>query len=208
MRACACGERSTAMCSMCGITMSPAYLSAPDTLLGASMRRTLAPMKAPSAGSSSASALAGRRPLLHVARQLDRVENLLVAGAAADVAAEPLLDLLAIGERIGAQRRGRRHHHAGDAIAALAGARLVERLLQHRQLAGLGQPLDRLDRRRPAPWRPARGRTSAARRRRTPSRCRIRRRRSLPWCRCGRDRRAGSRAAAGAAWRCARSCGR
>ena len=63
IRACGCGERSTAMCSMPGITMSPAYLNAPDTLLGASMRRTLAPMKRPSCASASASALAGMRPL-------------------------------------------------------------------------------------------------------------------------------------------------
>jgi hypothetical protein len=74
---------------------------------------------------------------LHVTRQFDRVENLLVAGAAADIAAKALLDLLATGERIRPKRRGRRHHHAGDAIAALAGARLMERLLQHAELAGV-----------------------------------------------------------------------
>ena len=83
--------------------------------------------------------------VLHVARQLDRVEDLLIAGAAADIAAEPLLDLLAIGERIDAQRRGRRHHHAGNAIAALAGTGLVEGLLQQRQIALPREPFDGLD---------------------------------------------------------------
>ena len=89
----------------------------------------------------------GQSAVLHVARQLDRIENLLIAGAAADIAAEPLLDLLAVGKRIGAKRRGRRHHHAGNAIAALAGAGLVESLLQHAQFAGMSERLDRLDRR-------------------------------------------------------------
>ena len=83
--------------------------------------------------------------VLHVARQFDGVENLLVAGAAADVAAEPFLDLFAVGKGVDAQRRGRRHHHAGNAVAALAGAGLVEGLLQHAQFAGLGQRLDSVD---------------------------------------------------------------
>ncbi len=179
-RACACGERSTAMCSMPGITMSPAYLSAPDTLLGR--------VEAPDIGADEAAVLLlvlgergrGQAAVEHVAGELDRVEYLLIAGAAADIAAEPLLDLLAADERIGADRRGRRHHHAGDAIAALAGAGLVERLLQHASARRSARGLRRSRCRRLAPWRPASGRTSSARRRRTPSRSRIRRRRSLP----------------------------
>ncbi len=83
--------------------------------------------------------------VLHVARHFDGVENLLIAGTAADIAAKPLLDLFAIGKWVGAQRRGRRHHHAGDAVTALAGAGLVEGALQDIELAGLGQRLDGLD---------------------------------------------------------------
>ena len=132
---------------MPGIVMSPAY-SQPARHLA---RRIDAAHGLADDIASSVSVFhqRGRRQsaVLHVARQFDRVENLLIAGAAADIAAEPLLDLLAVGKRIGAQRRGRRHHHAGDAIAALAGAGLVEGLLQHAQFAGRGQRFDRLDRR-------------------------------------------------------------
>ncbi len=145
MRACACGERSTCTCSMSGITMSPAYLSRPETLLGASTRRTALPMKSPCFRFSFREHGCRQAPVLHVARHLDRVENLLIARAAADVAAEPLLDLFPVGERVGAQRRSRRHHHARNAIAALAGAGLVEGALQHVQFASLGQRLDGLD---------------------------------------------------------------
>ena len=83
--------------------------------------------------------------VLHIARQLDCVEDLLIAGAAADIAAKPLLDFLPISERIDAKRCGRRHHHARDTVAALAGSGLVKGLLQHAQFTGLGQRFDRLD---------------------------------------------------------------
>ncbi len=86
-----------------------------------------------------------QRAVHHVARQFHRLEDLLVAGAAADVAAEPLLDLLVAHEGVGADGAGRRHHHARDAIAALAGAGLVEGLLENAHLAGPGQVLHRLD---------------------------------------------------------------
>jgi hypothetical protein len=68
--------------------------------------------------------------VLHVPRQFDCVENLLIAGAAADIAAKPLLDFLTINEWVRAQRGSRRHHHAGNAIATLTGPRLMESLLQ------------------------------------------------------------------------------
>ena len=89
----------------------------------------------------------GQPAILHVPRQLDRVKNLLIAGAAADIAAKPLLDFLTINEWVRAQRGGRRHHHPGNAITALAGPRLMESLLQDAEFAGLCQCLDGLDRR-------------------------------------------------------------
>ncbi len=80
-----------------------------------------------------------------VARELDGIEDFLVAGAAADIAAEALLDLLGSDERIGADGGRCRHHHARDAVAALAGAGLVERLLHDAQLTGARETFDRLD---------------------------------------------------------------
>ncbi len=74
----------------------------------------------------------GQAAVEHVARQLHRVQDLLVAGAAADVAAQPFLDLVQVGLRASPQRGGGGHHHARDAVAALAGAALVKRALQHR----------------------------------------------------------------------------
>src|SRR4029453_1191471 len=64
----------------------------------------------------------GRRQVavLHVTGKFDRVENLLITGAAADVSAQAFLDFLAVGEWICPARRRGSHHHAGDAIAALA----------------------------------------------------------------------------------------
>ena len=86
-----------------------------------------------------------QRAILYIARQLNCVEDLLIAGAAADVATQPLLDLLTVGEGVCSKRGGCRHHHAGDAIAALAGARLVKGFLQDAELTGFRQRLDRFD---------------------------------------------------------------
>jgi len=83
--------------------------------------------------------------VLHVARQLDGIENLLIARATADIAAKALLDFLAVGKWIGAQCCGCRHNHAGNAIAALARAGLVERLLQNAQFACVRKGFHRLD---------------------------------------------------------------
>src|SRR6516162_8655574 len=131
------------MCSMPGIVMSPAYLRRPETLLGVSMRRTFFPMKSPCSTSSSRRAATGRLPFC-TSRQLDRVKNLLVTGAATDIAAKPLLDLLAVGKWIRAQRGRRCHYHTWNAVAALACARLVESLLQYAEFVGPRQRLDRL----------------------------------------------------------------
>jgi hypothetical protein len=83
--------------------------------------------------------------VLHVARQLDGIENLLIARAAADIATKTLLDFLAVGEWICTQRGGRRHHHAGNAVAALACPGLVKGLLQDAQFACLRKGFYGLD---------------------------------------------------------------
>src|SRR5690606_22106906 len=77
-----------------------------------------------------------RTSVADVAGNLHGIEDFLVAGAPADIATKTLLDFLAVSERIGAQRGGCRHHHARNAVAALAGPDLVEGLLQEREFTG------------------------------------------------------------------------
>jgi len=77
----------------------------------------------------------GPRAVHDIAGKFDGLEDFGVARATANIAAEPLLDLVIGDERIGTDCGGCRHHHAGNAIAALAGAGFVERLLQHGKLA-------------------------------------------------------------------------
>ena len=66
-------------------------------------------------------------------RPLDRFEDLVVARAAAQVAGERLLDLLAGRLREFLQQVGRRHQDAGRAVAALHRARVDEGLLEGMQ---------------------------------------------------------------------------
>ncbi len=81
----------------------------------------------------------------HVARELHRIQDLLVAGAAADVAAQAFLDLVEPGVRVAPQGGSRGHHHAGNAVAALAGTGLVEGPLQHRHAVVAVQVVHGLD---------------------------------------------------------------
>ncbi len=112
-----------------------------------------------------------------------RFDDLLIAGAAAQHAAQRILDLGA--RRIGAARQqvARRHQHAGRADAALRGAVGEERTLQIVELARRAQPFDRGDRARRRIGRPAPGRRRPVRRRAAPCRRRNRRRCSRSWCR-------------------------
>ena len=74
------------------------------------------------------------------------LDDLLVAGAAAEVAGEPLLDLGTV--RMGdlRQQRPRRHELARDTEAALGGTGLEERFLERVEPVADGQPLHRRDR--------------------------------------------------------------
>ena len=135
-----------------------------------------------------------RRP----AARLHRVDDLGVAGAAADVAGERLADLgLA---RAAALRRSRScvaTTRPGRAEAALHGARLDECLLHRVQPLAGAEALDRHDLAAVRPGRRAPGTRRPARRRGTPSTSRTRparTRSSSPAGRAGRAaRRAGSR---------------
>ena len=77
----------------------------------------------------------------HRSCQRDALDNLLVAGATADIAADGVLDLLLGGLGVLGDERCTRHDHAGDAKAALHGAHGAKGV--HEGLAHvLGQALD------------------------------------------------------------------
>ena len=77
----------------------------------------------------------------HRSGQRNALDNLLVAGAAAHVAADGVLDLLLGGLGVLGDERRARHDHAGDAKAALHGAHGAKGV--HKGLAHvLGQALD------------------------------------------------------------------
>src|ERR1039458_2738441 len=71
-----------------------------------------------------------------------RLDDLVVAAAPAQVAAQPLLDLSLGGVRDPPQQVAGGHHLAGGAVAALGGTLLQEGPLQRGQGAVRGQPLD------------------------------------------------------------------
>src|SRR5450759_2539802 len=75
----------------------------------------------------------------------DRLGDLLVARAAAQVACEALLDLRDGGMGVLRQEGVGRHELAGDAEAALDGALVEERLLERAQVPVDREPLDRHD---------------------------------------------------------------
>src|SRR2546426_11150070 len=68
---------------------------------------------------------------------LDRLDDVLVAGAAAEVAVEPAADLLFGGGRVVLHQVDRAHHHARRAEAALQPVAVVEGHLHRVQLAVL-----------------------------------------------------------------------
>src|SRR5690349_10277482 len=76
---------------------------------------------------------------------LHRLDDFYVAGATANIAAERLAYLRVARIGIAAQEPGRRHDIAGRAIAALRAEFLVKSTLHGRQMAILGERLDRVD---------------------------------------------------------------
>ena len=98
-------------------------------------------------------------------RGLDRIDDGLIAGAAAVIAGQMLADLLAVRLRhVCLSKILRRHQHARRAEAALQRIAVAKRGLQIGDLAAVGQSFDGLDRApcRPAP--PASGRSARSRR--------------------------------------------
>src|SRR6478609_6822368 len=85
-----------------------------------------------------------RRGLARLA-ELDRLDDVVIAGASADVAVERLADLFLARLRVVGEQLHRRHHHPRRAEAALQAVALAERRLHRVQLAVLGQALDGRD---------------------------------------------------------------
>ena len=77
--------------------------------------------------------------------ELDRFEDLDVAGAAAEIAGERFLDLLAARLRVVLQERPGGQEKSGRAISALRGAQVREGLLEWMEPARVRHPLDGLD---------------------------------------------------------------
>ena len=81
---------------------------------------------------------------LHLRRRvLNRSDDVLVAGAAAEVALEPEAHLLLAGIRVLLEQVDGAHDHARRAVAALEGVLLVEGTLHGMELAVLREALDR-----------------------------------------------------------------
>src|SRR5258708_3289117 len=169
MRACGCGLRSSLQYNMRGRARSSANFVAPVTLATASTLRSALPIMRvfPLDGSTvgwRAARLgveASKRPLRLPAiqalprrlrplaphscrRQLHRLVDLDVAGAAAEVAGEGLLDLVARGLGIGREQRFGREQKCGRAVAALCCADLGECVLQRVQPRAVRHALDGL----------------------------------------------------------------
>ena len=76
---------------------------------------------------------------------LDRIDDVHVSGAAAEIPRYRLADLGFAGVRVGGEQRGPGHQHAGGAEAALEAVFLHEALLERAHAVGAGEPLDRAD---------------------------------------------------------------
>src|SRR4051794_38498281 len=87
--------------------------------------------------------MAMRLPL--VRGVLNCVDDVLVAGAAAEVPGEAFADLPFRGLRVVLQQRDGRHDHARRTVTALQAVFFPEALLQRMQVAVRREPLDRRD---------------------------------------------------------------
>ena len=162
-------------------------------------------------GATSASGTADRSPtggaafvaLVGVAVRggLDRLDDLLVAGAAAEVAGEALLDLGARRVRRRREQRLRRDAAGPGCRTRTGGARVEERRWSGWSRSPVASPSTVVDGRAVRLDREHQARIDAPAVDDAPCTRRTRRRGSTPSCRSGRGRRAGPRAACDAARR-------
>src|SRR5256712_9331975 len=154
MRACGCGLRSSLQYNMRGRARSSANLVVPIPFAVASTLRSAFPTARRAVGPAAAFlARAIQRlpcrfcPLASQARrgQFDRLVDLDVAGTAAEVARQGLLDLVATGAWVVGEECVGGEEEGWGAVAALGGAQRREGFLQRVQSAALRQPFHRLD---------------------------------------------------------------
>src|SRR2546422_1167677 len=141
MRACGSVLRSSLQYSMRGNARSSAKRVAPVTFSTASTFRSAFPMTLCLAIQRFPFRLGFFAPHAR-RRQLHRLIDLDVAGAAAEVAGERVLDFVSGRPGIGFEERFGSEQKGGRAVAALRGAQVGERLLQGMQLAALRHRFD------------------------------------------------------------------
>src|SRR3989442_12174242 len=116
-RACACALRTNATCTRPASGTSSTKSARPVSSRASSVLRTRSPT--------------GREG--DATSELHRVDDVLVAGTAAQIPAQCLADLRFIGARVLAQERHERHQDAGGAEAPLQRLRLPEAALRRVQ---------------------------------------------------------------------------
>src|SRR3954471_9338829 len=139
MRACANGLRTRPTHSIPGRLMLSTYFARPVISSGSSFRSCRVPM------TFVVRSVTAISPPLRVCRGLHGLDDVVIAGAAAEVALEPVADLVVRRVRMLLQEARRRHDHPGRAVAALQRVVLLERALHRVQLAVRRETLDRRD---------------------------------------------------------------
>src|SRR5579883_3066459 len=133
MRACATLLRRKAAYSMSGSSTSSTNSAWPLSSRASSLRG----MGAPNCR------VAMQSPLEPIGGELHGIDDVLIAGAAAQVARQRFADLRLVGRRRLVEEGLHRHQDAGRAVAALQTMAGAHRFLQRMQMISLGgQPLD------------------------------------------------------------------
>src|SRR5688572_24883785 len=145
IRACACGERRILPQSMPGREKSAPYCARPVTFGTPSGRTGLWPTTLSSfSGWGITLAMSASA---HFSGGVEhRLDDLVVTGAAAEVARQPVAHLFFSRIVVAFQQRLRRDQHARRADAALERGVLEELALERVQLVAVGHALDRLNR--------------------------------------------------------------
>src|SRR5262245_10754881 len=136
------GLRTTARCSMPGSVRLSTKFPCPVTSEASSLRGTDVPTNFSVIAISPPSSLRAGHLTGGVE---DRLHDVVVAGAPAEVALERLADLLVGWVRVLLQVADRRHDHARRAVPALEAVVAMDRLLDRVHLPVGRQPLDRRD---------------------------------------------------------------